>query len=158
VGDDFVAPRTAYGVGAGYRIDRRMRLEVAVRQETVDPVYATSTPRRTWTVQLSRRLGRAAEARAPAPFPAAPQVAGGTAVFRLPAARYAAAPELMGDFSQWQPVAMRREGGFWTARVPLRPGVYHYAYRVARGAAFVPEGVPTVDDGFGGLSAVLVVP
>jgi hypothetical protein len=157
LGEDFVAPRTAYGVGAGYGIDRRTRVEASYRQETVDPVYATSTPRRSWTVQVSRRLGSLREAPPSAPA-AAPRVSGGYAVFRVPVAGQAAAPELVGDFTGWRPVAMTAEDGFWTARVALGPGVWHYGYRTAGGAFFLPPGVPTVDDGMGGSSAVLVVP
>ena len=53
---------------------------------------------------------------------------------------------------------MTLEGGAWVARVPVAPGAYHYAYRAADGRMLVPEGIPSVDDGFGGRSALLVVP
>jgi len=162
MGRDSLDPATAYGAGAGYRIDRRTRVEIGVRQEPTDPVYL-STPRRTWSVQLSRAIGRVrdeepAGARAAAPS-LAPEVVGGTATFRLPAAPAEAnAPVLLGDFNSWRPVAMTRAGAFWTATVPVGPGAHHYAFRRADGTVVVPPGVPTVDDGFGGVSAVLLVP
>ncbi|HEX6041445.1 MAG TPA: glycogen-binding domain-containing protein, partial [Longimicrobium sp.] len=87
-----------------------------------------------------------------------PRVDAGWAVFRLPRADHAQAPLVLGDFSEWQPIAMTEEDGAWVARVRVAPGAYHYAYRTADGQVMVPEGVPTVDDGFGGRSAVLVVP
>jgi len=155
----FPAPRAAFGAGASVRL-RRTRLEAGVRQEPMDPLYL-STPRRTWSVQLSRGFGRvpAAPARAPQPPPLVlPAVANGVAVFRLPRSAYPAAPALVGDFSQWRPVAMRAEGEWWTASVTLPIGVHHYAFRTADGAIVVPAGARTVDDGFGGVSAVLVVP
>jgi len=155
----FPAPKAAYGVGASVRY-RRNRLEASVRQEPMDPLYL-SLPRRTWNVQLSRGFGRvpAAPARSPQPPPLVlPAVANGVAVFRLPRSEHPQPPVLVGDFSRWQPVAMRAEGEWWRASVPLPPGVHHYAFRTATGAIVVPPGAPTVDDGFGGTSAVLVVP
>lgn len=152
------APRTAYGAGASYT-RWRTRLEAGVRQEPVDPLYL-GTPRRSWTVRLSRALGRAPRptvSTAAAPPPVA-VVEGGAAVFRLPRAAYASAPAVLGDFDGWTPVTLRDAGEVWMARVPVPPGVHHYAFRAADGTVFVPPGVPAVDDGFGGRSAVLVVP
>ncbi|HEU4451761.1 MAG TPA: hypothetical protein VFR81_01840, partial [Longimicrobium sp.] len=118
-------------------------------------------PRRTWSVQLSRAIGRVPEEPA-APLAAAPalapEVAGGTATFRLPAGAGEAAPVLVADFNSWRPVAMTRDGAFWTVSVRVAPGAHHYAFRRADGTVVVPPGVPTVDDGFGGVSAVLLVP
>jgi len=157
---DLPAPRTAYGAGAGVRF-RRSRLEAGVRQEPVDPVYQ-GTPRRSWTVQLSQGFGPvprstgAAAARPPASL--APVLSNGMVVFRLPQAAYPRPPLLMGDFNAWRPVAMQAADGFWMARVRLPAGVHRYAFRLGNGSVVVPPGVPTVSDGFGGVSAVLVVP
>lgn len=153
------APRTAYGAGAGIRF-HRARLEAGVRQEPVDPVYQ-GTPRRSWTVQLSQGIGPVPRGRPPArPPPSAhgPALANGVAVFRLPQAAYPRPPVLMGDFTGWRPRAMVARDGFWTASVRLPRGVHHYAFRTGNGTVFVPPGVPTVSDGFGGVSAVVVVP
>ena len=152
------APRTAYGVGASVRI-RRLTLEAGVRQQPVDPVYF-GPARRTWTVQLSQGFGRVPRLhRGPPPPATPPRAPGEPAVFRLSQKEYPVAPVLLGDFSQWQPVEMAAgRDGSWIAEVRLEPGVHHYAFRAADGTTFVPAGVPTVDDGFGGVSAVLVVP
>jgi 1,4-alpha-glucan branching enzyme len=80
------------------------------------------------------------------------------ATFRVSAAEHPAAPALIGDFTGWQPVAMTKSGDVWTATVAVRPGAHHYAFRAADGRVVVPPGAATVDDGFGGRSAVLVVP
>jgi hypothetical protein len=155
----FPSPRTAYGVGASARW-QRTKLEAAVRQEPMDPLYL-STARRTWSLQLSRGFGRvpAAPVRPPQPPPLVlPTVANGVAVFRLPRGEYPAAPALVGDFSRWEPVAMTAEGDWWTASVTLPAGVHHYGFRTASGSFVLPPGARTVDDGFGGVSAVLVVP
>jgi len=158
---DYPSPTLAYGVGASVRF-RRTRLEASVRQEPVDPVYL-GTPRRSWSVQLSQGFGRVAAAprrAADLPPPSlAPVVENGVAVFRLPQSSYPQPPALLGDFNQWQPQPMAvAEEGFWTASVRLPAGAHHYAYQTGDGATVIPPGVPTVDDGFGGVSAVVVVP
>ena len=65
---------------------------------------------------------------------------------------------IAGDFNGWQPAPMQREGGEWVIRLPLAPGVYHYAFRSSTGAWFVPSSSPgRRDDGMGGHVAVMVV-
>jgi hypothetical protein len=126
-----------------------------VRQEPFEPLY-WNAPRRTWALSLRRTLGRAA-LQAP-PAVRLPDLSHGWATFRLPVAEHARAPSVVGDFSGWQEVAMTPEGRHWVARVRVAPGAHHYAFRLADGRMMVPEGVPSVDDGFGGRAAVLVVP
>jgi hypothetical protein len=159
--DDFPAPKTAYGAGASVRF-RRTRLEAAVRQEPVDPVYP-GTPRRSWTVQLSQGFGRVPRGPGPGaaaqlPPPLEPVVQNGVTVFRLPHDGSPTPPALVGSFTRWQPLAMSLHEGFWTATVRLAPGVHHYAFRASDGTLSVPPGVATVADGFGGVSGVVVVP
>jgi hypothetical protein len=153
-------PKAALGAGGSVSV-RRTKLEVAVRQEPSDPVYL-SLPRRTWTVRLSRGFGRVPPAPArPGPeLPPRylPSVANGVAVFRLPRRDYPQAPALVGDFSDWRPVTMAEDGDYWTVRVEVPAGVHHYGFRAADGTLFLPPGAAAVDDGFGGRSAVLVVP
>lgn len=155
-GSDVPPPRTAYGAGASLRYGGA-RLEVGVRQEPMDPVYL-STPRRTWSVQLSHRIGPAPRRAAAPPPGILPAAENGLAVFRVDAKEHPQPPVLVGDFSGWQPVPMAREGDAWVARVRLDPGAHHYGFKDADGTFFVPAGVPTADDGFGGVSAVMVVP
>ena len=153
--DDQPEPVAAYGVGLRVRVLDRTEVQGSVRQEPFDPLY-WSTPRRTWSLSLSRSLGRRpAEVAPPRQLP---QLSGGWAIFRLPLSEYPQPPMVMGDFSAWQPVAMSPEGREWVARVRVQPGAHHYAFRLADGRTMVPAGVPSVDDGFGGKSAVLVVP
>jgi hypothetical protein len=154
LGDDQPDPAAAYGAGVRVRVLPRTEVQAAVRQEPFEPLYWTA-PRRTWSVSISRTLGKPRQAASSLRLP---RVSAGWAVFRLPRAEHARAPMVLGDFSDWRPVAMTDEGGAWVARVRVAPGAYHYAYRTAEGEVVVPEGVPTVDDGFGGRSALLVVP
>lgn len=65
---------------------------------------------------------------------------------------------VIGDFSGWEPIAMRREGGHWVALVPVDPGLYHFGFMVD-GEWYVPESAPgKVIDEFGRSNATLVVP
>ncbi|HEX8393837.1 MAG TPA: glycogen-binding domain-containing protein [Longimicrobium sp.] len=148
---DHPDPAAAWGAGLRVRVLRATEVQASVRQEPFDPLY-WSTPRRTWSVQLSRSLRR------PAPVPG-PRIRQGVAVFRMPRAEAdSAAPSVVGAFNGWVPVPMQREGDAWVARIPVQPGAYHYAFRTAAGEVVLPPGVQTVDDGFGSRSAVLVVP
>ena len=147
----------AWAVGAGYTVLRGTELYATASRETNDPLYQLA-PRQSWSIGVSRRLGRAAVPIAPPAHPIA-RAAGGRVTFRLPRSAAATAPSLGGDFNGWRPVAMTAEGDDWVAVLPLSPGVYHYAFRLGGGAWFVPAGTPgRADDGFGGVSAILVVP
>lgn len=143
----------AWGVGANVALGNRAALWASVRQEAPDPLY-WNAPRRTWSVGVTRRLGRAPAAMLPAPRA---QVGG--VVIRVPAAD-APTPELSiaGSFNDWKPLPMQREGRDWVIRLPLAAGVYQYAFRSATGDWFVPTSIAgRRDDGMGGHVAVLVV-
>jgi len=75
----------------------------------------------------------------------------------------ASSVQLTGDFISW-----RREGialedlrgtGIWTGDVALPPGVHRYTF-VVNGSEWVPDpsAVLQVDDGFGQLNSIVVVP
>ena len=151
--DSLAAPREGYGVGASYSPLPGFRVMGGWQQEPSDPLYLNA-PRRTWSLRVSRTVGPAAPA-LPALEP--PRPADGGTLIRLPAAAVAEAPSVMGDFTEWKPVAMVRNGPFWELRLPIAPGIHHYAFRTAAGEVFVPEHLPSADDGMGGKSAVLVV-
>jgi Glycogen recognition site of AMP-activated protein kinase len=85
-------------------------------------------------------------------------VPGGTVIRLAMADAPAGKVSVAGDFNDWQPVPMRREGHEWVLRLSLTTGVYHYAFRAASGEWFVPASTPgRHDDGMGGHNAVLVV-
>lgn len=144
-----------YGVGGSLRTGAGWELLAAWQQDASDPLYE-NTPRSSWSVRLSRALGR----RPPAPLPALvpPEAADGRVAIRLPVAGHPAAPLVLGDFTGWEPVPMVRVGEFWELRVEIPSGVHRYGFRSAQGEWFVPESFPQADDGMGGTSAVLVVP
>lgn len=151
-----VLPDPSWGAGAVLRIARAYALRASYQQEATDPLFWNDT-RRFWSIGLSRRLGRSAQARLVAPV--LPRMTEAGVVFRIPAAAHDAAPSIAGDFNGWTPVEMSRAGDEWVVAIRVPPGVHRYAFRAADGSWFVPETVENrVDDGFGGTNAVLVVP
>jgi hypothetical protein len=84
----------------------------------------------------------------------------GEATIRLPISSVATTgtPSIAGDFNNWKPALMERNGDAWSYTVAVAPGVYNYSFVSDQGTWFVPEGVPgRRDDGMGGHVAVLVV-
>jgi len=75
----------------------------------------------------------------------------------------AASVHLTGDFNAWQRegIALEQLRGtaVWTADVPLQPGVHQYTF-VLDGSEWVPDptAVLQVDDGFGQVNSIVVVP
>jgi hypothetical protein len=74
---------------------------------------------------------------------------------RLPGA---AAAELMGDFTDWQPVPLQSLGDdLWELTLALPPGSYRFNVRADGGPWVVPPGITPFADDFGGIVALLVV-
>ena len=66
--------------------------------------------------------------------------------------------EIMGDFTQWRPVALRRNGdGSWLFDVRIEPGTHQVNIRIDGGPWMVPPGLPAITDEFGGSVGLLVV-
>lgn len=66
--------------------------------------------------------------------------------------------QVAGDFSEWQPLAMERDGAFWVARVRLPPGKYRVAVAVNQGRWRAPRNLARVRDDYGGEAGLLVIP
>ncbi|HEY0970810.1 MAG TPA: glycogen-binding domain-containing protein [Gemmatimonadales bacterium] len=85
------------------------------------------------------------------------ETAGGGITIRLtlPGARSA---EIMGDFTDWEPVALRPVGDdVWAVTVLMEPGVHRLNLRTDGGDWRVPPDLTAVDDGFGGKVGLVVV-
>jgi hypothetical protein len=143
----------ALGAGISVPLGKQATLWAAVQQEAPDPLY-WNLARRSWNVGVTRRLGRGAAVLLPAPR----QEAGGVLIRVSASEAPGTEMTIAGDFNNWRPVPMQREGREWVIRLPLAPGVYHYAFRSGGGDWFVPASVAgRRDDGMGGHVAVLVV-
>lgn len=142
-----------WSAGARVALAERLDLTLDAREDALDPVYA-SAPRRAWGVGLRLRLGPDDTPRPPVPA----EYRGGRATITLPTAESTEEPRIAGDFNDWTPAPMRRDGNRWSYTTALEPGVYEYAFVAPDGTWFVPESVPgRVEDGMGGHVARLVV-
>jgi len=64
---------------------------------------------------------------------------------------------VLGDFTVWEPVVMRRSGGEWVADVDVPHGTHHYGFLVDD-EWYVPDDTQdVVPDEWGRLSAILVI-
>jgi hypothetical protein len=67
--------------------------------------------------------------------------------------------ELMADFTDWQPVAMRHASNDeWQLAMPIAPGSHRVNIRVDGGEWSAPPGAGTVQDEFNGVVGLVVVP
>ena len=74
---------------------------------------------------------------------------------RVPGAR---SVELAGDFTNWQPIALRQgDTDEWEVTLPIAPGVHRIAIRVDGDSWTTPPGVSAVADEFQGTVGVIVV-
>lgn len=147
-------PEATWGVEGRLHALAGTEVFAGYRRDSDDPLHWAGE-RTGWSLGVTRRLGGPARA-----LPrSAPETRDGRTVFRIPLSAARAAPALAGDFTGWAPVPMVREGDAWTVALDVPRGVHRYAFRGADGRWFVPETVAgRTDDGFGGVSAVLVVP
>jgi hypothetical protein len=66
--------------------------------------------------------------------------------------------EVAGDFTDWEPVPLRRvRGAVWEMPVSLAPGVYRLNVRLDGGPWQVPRGATPQQDEFGGMVGLVVV-
>jgi hypothetical protein len=73
-------------------------------------------------------------------------------------APHAMSVEIAGDFTDWEPVALRRgDNGEWTTVIVIPKGTHRMNIRVDEGPWGVPPGIPAVNDDFGGVVGVLVI-
>jgi hypothetical protein len=65
---------------------------------------------------------------------------------------------IAGDFSEWRPIRMEREGTMWISRTRLPPGKYRVAVQVNGGEWRAPRNLARVRDDFGGEAGLVVIP
>jgi hypothetical protein len=66
--------------------------------------------------------------------------------------------EVMGDFTDWQPVALHQTGrDRWEVALPIAPGVHRLNIRVDGGRWGVPPAVAVVADEFNGSVGIVVI-
>ncbi|HUP89738.1 MAG TPA: glycogen-binding domain-containing protein [Longimicrobiales bacterium] len=143
----------AWGAGASLRMHRNASINLSTRHDAIDPLYMTP-PQTSWSAGVSLHVGGAPQPSAPIPA----KYEAGKATVRLPTSSSKAAPSIAGDFNNWKPQSMQRDGKVWTFTMAVKPGVYNFSFVDAAGNWFVPEKYPgRKADGMGGYVAVLVV-
>lgn len=66
--------------------------------------------------------------------------------------------EIMGDFTDWIPMALQSEGGeWWSIRLPIKPGIHEMNVRFNGGSWIVPPGLQKKSDDFGSSVGIVVV-
>ena len=66
--------------------------------------------------------------------------------------------DVMGDFTDWQEVALSPNGGVFARAMAIAPGSHRMLVRIDGGAWRPAANTPAVDDDFGGRAGLLVVP
>ena len=166
-----LGPRDWADLSATLWLTRRLALVAGHGSYPSDPTQLSPGGRYT---AISMRIAtrppafREALARAtgyPVPAIARPVVAGfearrerdGRTRIRIRAAD-AQRVEIMGTFTDWEPVALERErGDRWEIVLPLERGTHHINVRVDGGEWGVPPGIGVAPDDFGGVVGLLVI-
>ena len=66
--------------------------------------------------------------------------------------------EVMGDFTDWAPVTLSRDGNVWRLSRALSPGPHRIALRIDGGEWTTPANLPRVTDDLGGAVGLMTVP
>jgi hypothetical protein len=154
---DAVDERSQFGsVSATVAVTRSVALQGAVGSYPSSRVLGTLGGRFATLGFVLHGVTTAGET-APESVRGAPPVPAGATrlVLRAPRARRV---ELAGEWSDWASTpATRGADGLWYVDVRLPRGEYRYAFKVDGERWVAPDGVSTVDDGFGGRSALVTV-
>jgi Glycogen recognition site of AMP-activated protein kinase len=66
--------------------------------------------------------------------------------------------ELMGDFTDWLPIALERRGDVWRIERELSPGLHRLMIRIDGGEWTTPMNLPRAKDELGGVVGLVTVP
>ena len=169
-------PSGAYGDGSlALRLGTRTSLVVAAGRYPSDPVSGSIAGR---FVTAGFRVALRPEARVAPLRSAAPDVSGRAAPgpppldgvraaleeqggrrYLVVRAEDARTVEVMGDFTDWQPLTLAPAGhGLFRCARPLGTGLYRFNVRLDGGSWGVPQGIAAVADEFGSSVGLLAVP
>ncbi len=155
-GESGISSTTWGGAEASVWLTRGVALVVGGGSYAPDLLQALPSGRYiSAAIRISARRPPVVNVKAQAPRTYDPKGDEGSLLFRLPGAQ---SVEVVGDWTDWQPVPMRRaRDGRWTLDLTLPPGVHRFNLIVDGERWIVPDGVPSVDDGFGGETGLLIV-
>ncbi|HEY8470189.1 MAG TPA: glycogen-binding domain-containing protein [Longimicrobiales bacterium] len=141
---------------ATWHLSRRLALTVAGGEHLHDPLRGVPETRFATVALRVKVLGGRATSRAAGTAVTVAAEAGGT----VRAEVYGAAEvvEVMGEFSDWQPMRLYRAGDTWILPRRLRSGLYRILVRVDGGEWRPPDNLPRAEDEFGTKVGLVVVP
>ena len=143
----------SWAAGSSISLHKRASINASIRHDGVDPLYRTPS-QTVWNAGVSLLVGGSR----PTSGLMSSRHKGGRASIRIRASREQTGLSVAGDFNDWKPAPMVRDGDEWIYTAAVQPGVYNYAFVNEQGEWFVPEKYPgRKDDGMGGHVAVLVV-
>jgi hypothetical protein len=141
---------------ATWHLSRRLALTVAGGEHLQDPLRGVPETRFATVALRVKVLGRGPTSRAAGTAVTVTAEAGGT----LRAEVYGAAEvvEVMGEFSDWQPLRLFRAGDTWILPRRLGSGLHRILVRVDGGEWRPPDNLPRAEDEFGAKVGLVVVP
>ena len=149
---------TGFMLWAARPVNDNLRIDLQVAQTVTDPVFGAPgnlglTLSGTWRFMHRER------AETPVLATVGALVAKGRLVkFAVQAPANANAVAVSGTFSDWRPVALKREGKNWIGTVTIPAGTHQYGFLLNGGEWFVPaNATDVIDDGFGRKNVTLIV-
>ena len=150
----------AITLGAGRYPTDPIRGSVAGRYATIGVRFTGVTPRRASPAPSVPQHAAATLAGSNGHHTTAtasiePDSAGAILVIRAPGAQVV---EVMGDFTDWEPVALTRAGDVWRLSTRLPAGARRLNVRIDGGAWSVPQGATLEHDDYGTAVGTILVP
>ncbi len=65
--------------------------------------------------------------------------------------------EVVGDFTNWEPVRLKKSKSYWYAKFYLKPGTYRYVYIIDKKNYFLEPKRDIIEDDFGNKNSVIVI-
>jgi hypothetical protein len=143
----WIAPHSAVVVGAGRTLEDAVRGVPSTTFFSL-AVRIAARPERTLNDRRRSVTGVVVSVRAMADGRHRIEVRGATG----------ARVEVMGDFTNWNPILLDHDGDAWHTDRALSPGLHRIALRVDDGAWIAPANLPHVTDDLGGVVGLITIP
>lgn len=149
---------SGFNVWASRQLSERLRIDALVSRSITDALFGTPGALG-FTAMLSWRVHQ----KLPPPRPQLASVGqavrrGRVVEFNVLVPKTAKTVAVSGTFSDWRPIALRRNGSNWIGKVTVEPGTHQFGFLIDGKDWFVPEdAADVVDDGFGRKNVTLIV-
>jgi hypothetical protein len=149
---------TGFMVWAARPVNEQLRIDFQVAQTVTDPVFG-APGNLGITLSGSWRFMHRERAEPMILATVGNAVARGRIVkFTVAAPSHATTVSVSGTFTDWQPVALKRDGKAWSGSVTVPAGTHQYGFLLNDTEWFVPpNATEVIDDGFGRKNVTLIV-